>query len=271
MRASFLALVFLALSLPLGGQQALNNKSVIELVKAHLSEDLIVSTINAAPGSYDTTAQGLIALKTAGASDKVISAILLKSTGAAPAAQGGFGAALMTDSSGLPVLAALPQGVDSVGIYYLDTNGAWQEVSAEVVNFRTGGVLKHYASAGIVKGDTNGSIAGTRSRLSLRLPASFILYVPEGTSPGEYQLLRLSVEKDSREFRSFTGGVVHESGGATQNRTEFTSRKIAPHAYQVTLSGETGRGEFGFLPPSDAGSGKGMASSGKIYTFSLGQ
>jgi hypothetical protein len=115
----------------------------------------------------------------------------------------------------------------------------------------------------------NGDIAGNRSRLVLKFPASFILYVPEGTSPGEYQLLRLHVNPDNREFRSVTGGVVHTEGGAAQSAIDFSSKKLAPRIYQITVTADVGKGEYGFLPPLDSGSGKSMASSGKIYTFSL--
>jgi hypothetical protein len=82
MRKTFFAFLFLAFCSILVAQSALNNDSVIKLVKAGLSEDLIVSTINGAPGSYDTSADGLIALKTAGASDKEVAAIVSKSGGA---------------------------------------------------------------------------------------------------------------------------------------------------------------------------------------------
>ena len=51
MRKNILAIVFLAFCNMLVAQQALNNDSVIKLVKAGLSEDLIVSTINAQAGS----------------------------------------------------------------------------------------------------------------------------------------------------------------------------------------------------------------------------
>jgi len=78
MRKSLLVLMFLAFCPLLVAQQSLNNESVIKLVKAGLSEDLIVSTINASPGVYDASANGLIALKGAGASDKVVTAIVLK-------------------------------------------------------------------------------------------------------------------------------------------------------------------------------------------------
>jgi hypothetical protein len=284
MRKTLLAVLFLVLCPLLEAQQSLNNDAIVKLTKAGLSDDLIVNTINASVGTYDTSTNGLIALKKAKVSDKVVSALLLKASGATPAgpapappsgaAPPGFNPGSI---AGTPAPAALPvspipPGVDSVGVYYQDpATSAWQEVTAEVVNFKTSGALKHIASVGIVKGDMNGDIGGNRSRLALKFPASFILYVPEGTSPGEYQLLRLHVNPDSREFRSVTGGVVHESGGAAQAAVDFSSKKLAPRVYQITLNTDIGKGEYGFLPPMDAGSGKGMASSGKIYTFSLVQ
>jgi hypothetical protein len=61
-------------------QDTLTNDSVVKLVKAGLSDDLIVSTVNTQPGAYDTSADAIIALKSAGASDKVLAAVLHKSS-----------------------------------------------------------------------------------------------------------------------------------------------------------------------------------------------
>jgi hypothetical protein len=274
MRKAFLAFLFLAAGFMLAAQQPLNNDAVIKMAKAGLSDDVIVTSINSSPGTYDTSTDGLVALKKAKISDKVVSAIIVKNAGGGPAAApapaadagGGFGATAGIGSTGV---SGIPAGVDSVGVYYQDPGGAWQEVPAEVVNFKTGGALKHIASVGIVKGDMNGDIGGNRSRLVLKFPASFILYVPEGVSPGEYQLLRLRVNPENREFRSVTGGVVHESGGATSAAVDFSSKKLAPRVYQINVGPEVGKGEYGFLPPQDSGTGKSMAASGKIFTFSL--
>jgi hypothetical protein len=74
-RKNILAVVFLAICPLLVAQQTLNNDAVIKLVKAGLSDDLIISTIYASPGTYDTSVNGLIALKTAGVSDKVVKAM----------------------------------------------------------------------------------------------------------------------------------------------------------------------------------------------------
>jgi hypothetical protein len=278
MRKGILAFCFLLASPILLAQKPQDNSSIIKLLKAGISEDLIVSTINASPGYYDTSANGLILLKRAGASDKVVAAIVVQNahTTSEKPSFTVFPAPTPEPTVTVPVpLAApvapvIPVAVDSVGLYYKDGHGSWQEVNTEVVNFKTGGVVKHLVSVGVVKEDLNGLIGGRKSRLDLTGPATFILYVPEGRSPGEYQLLRLHDSKEGREFRSVTGGVVHVSGGAIRDTVEFTSKKLGPRVYQIIVPAEIGKGEYGFLPPLDTVSEKSMASSGKIYTFSFG-
>ena len=90
MRKGLVALLFLAFTSFLTAQQALNNDSVIKMVKAGLTDDAIVATINANPGAYDASPDGLIALKQAGVSNKVIDAIVAKSTASAPDSAAAF-------------------------------------------------------------------------------------------------------------------------------------------------------------------------------------
>jgi hypothetical protein len=65
-------------------QQTMNNEAVIKMVKAGLSDEIVLSTINASPGQYITTSDALIALKQAGVSDKVIATIVNKISAAPP-------------------------------------------------------------------------------------------------------------------------------------------------------------------------------------------
>jgi len=262
---------------PLAAQQELDNKAVLKMVKAGLSPEIVAATVNSQSGYYDVSPDAMIALKKAGVGDTVIAAMIAHNApgagqiqtgqmqpagGGSPASNGGMMAAASANG--------LPPGVDTVGLYYKDQAGNWAEMDAEVVNFKTGGALKHIGSAGIVKGDLNGHVAGYHSRRSLPSPAEFILYVPEGVSPGEYQLIRFRISSNSREFRALTGGVAHTEGGAARDTVEFTSKKIAPRVYAISVAGEAGKGEFGFLPPLDMMGGKNVSSSGKIYTFTLG-
>ncbi len=259
MRKSFLAVLLLASCSLLAAQQVMNNDSVIKLVKAGLSDDLIVSTINGSPGAYDTSADAIIALKTAGASDKVIAAIIAKT--AAPAMPAPAPAA----AAG-PVR---PAGIDDVGVYFRDRNGAWTNLEPEIVNFKTGGFLKSIATDGLVKGDINGHIPGKTSKNVLTFPVVLAVYVPEGVDIAEYQLLRLRPSGgNAREFRSVTGGVIHSSGGAERDSVEYKSTKIAPRVYQITLDQTLGKGEYGLMPPGSYTSSN-MASGGKIYSISI--
>jgi hypothetical protein len=81
-RKGQLAFLFLLFCSLLAAQRALNNDSIIKMSKAGLSDDLIITTINAQSGSYDTSTDGLIALKTAGVSDKVVAAIVMRASAA---------------------------------------------------------------------------------------------------------------------------------------------------------------------------------------------
>jgi hypothetical protein len=154
MGRGILAICFLLVCPALVAQTPLNNSSIIKLLRSGISDDVIVSTINASTGYYNTSAAGLIALKKAGASDKVVAAIVEKNahtagekpffkiSGGSPPAP----SVTVPVPIAAPVAPIIPAAVDSVGVYYKDAHGSWQEVNTEVVNWKTGGVLKHLAS-----------------------------------------------------------------------------------------------------------------------------
>src|SRR6266568_4068381 len=258
MRRSVFAILFLVLCPLLTAQQPLNNDGVVKLVKAGLSEDLVLSTINASPGTYDTSADGLIALKTAGVSDKVVAAVVAKASAPPPA----------PPAVVAPGAPTLPAGIDEVGVYFKNKSGAWEALMPEVVNFKSGGALKSFATNGIVKGDMNGHVPNGHAKTRVTFPVLFPVYVPEGTAISEYQLLRYRAHDTSREFRSVTGGVFHSSGGAARDSVEFHADKLAPRVYQITLQSALGKGEYGLLPPGAYASSN-MASGGKIYSVSV--
>jgi hypothetical protein len=244
-------------------QDALDNAAVIKLTKSGLSEDLIVQAISASAGHYDTGTDALIALKQAGITDKEISAMLIKNANPNGVA---------SQMPATIVIAAPPPplpGVTDVGIYFKDKNSQWVDIESENVNFKTGGVLKSAFSDGIVKPDLNGHLTGPASKLKLNNPIEFAVYTFEGQDAGNYQLLHLHTHSDGREFRSVTGGVFHASGGAQRDTVDFQAKRVAPRTYIVTLSQPLAPGEYGFLPPGTMNTGKNLASSGEMYTFTI--
>jgi hypothetical protein len=274
MRKRLPALALLAISslisaYQLFAQQDMNNAAVIKLLKARLSDDLIVTTIDASPGKYDTSADALTALRNAGADSKVISAVLMKSAPGPPPPP----AAPIT----LPDAPANtagpawkpPPGVDGVGIYFQVRDESWKPVLPEPVTRKAGGVVKSVATEGKIKGDVNAIVAGSSSQLTLTLPASFLLYMPEDRSPSEYLLLRFHARLKNREFRLEKGGEFHRSNSETRDTVDFSSKELGPHVFEITLGRELGAGEYGFLAPNDARDLESDAGYGKMYTFSI--
>lgn len=251
-----LAIFVLCLGTTFAQQLLMNNDSVVKMVKAGMSDGIVISTISSQPAHFTLGVNDLIALKQAGVSDKVMAAMIAKNTPASPSSSA-MGA--MTANEGnLPA---------EIGLYY-KVKGIYTQIDPEIVNTKTGGFLKSLATDGIVKGDVNGHLDGATSPTSVAIPVQFLLVVPDGDAVTEYQLLRLHAKSKYREFRSVTGGVFHASSGASRDLIKFDSAKVAPRTYTVSLPSGLPVGEYGFLPPG-AFSSRNLASSGKMYSFHL--
>jgi hypothetical protein len=288
-RKNILAVVFLALSPLLFAQQALNNDSVIKLVKAGMSDDLIITTINAQPGNYDTSPDGLIALKAAGASDKVVSAIVVKAAAAPPPPPAPPApppapvapappppppppvvpatpppVALAPPPPPVAAAPVLPDGITEVGVYYLDKSGAWAAILPETALSKHSGI-----SMGEEKiGSTKGHIAGVRAAVGITLPVTLAIYVPEGRTIADYRLLRLQVRSSEREFPITSSMVNKDSNDLDKNAISFSSEKIAPRVYQVVLSKSLGKAEYAILPPKPRDA---EGNTMKIYCLSVSE
>jgi hypothetical protein len=229
---------------------AMNNESVLKMVKAGLGDDLVIQTINTQPGQYVTDADSLVALKTAGVSERVITAMINK------------GRRQLTN---VPEKLVELSDVNEIGVYYKDRTGKWIAIEPEIVHIKSGGWLKSTATHGIIREDRNGHLNGRESKLALQCPIDVLIYVPEGVSASEYDFLRFRINSDNREFRVLTGGVFHSTGGADRDEVKFDPVKTAPHTYQFTVNKDVGGGEYGILPP---GTGN-VTNGGKIYTFAI--
>jgi hypothetical protein len=229
---------------------AMNNESVLKMVKAGLGDDLVIQTINTQPGQYVTDADSLVALKTAGVSERVITAMVNKSR---------------RQITNMPEKSVELSDVNEIGVYYKDRTGKWIAIEPEIVHIKSGGWLKSTATHGIIKEDRNGHLNGRESKLALQCPIDVLIYVPDGVSASEYDFLRFRINSDNREFRVLTGGVFHSTGGADRDEVKFNPVKTAPHTYQFTVNNDVGGGEYGILPP---GTGN-VTNGGKIYTFAI--
>jgi hypothetical protein len=236
-------------------QKTLTNSSIVRMVSAGLSDDLILQAIAAQPGQYTTDADSLIDLKDANVSERVITAMINKGrkrlTPEATATQ---------DPPPQPI-----SEVSEIGAYYKDRNGTWQPLETEVVHIKSGGWLKSTATHGIIKQDRNGHLNGRESKLSLQAPVEILIYAAPSVDIAEYDFLRFRINSDNREFRSITWGVFHSTGGAQRDEVSYHPTKAGPRTWRFTVDASVGGGEYGILPP---GTGN-VTNGGKIYTFAI--
>lgn len=236
--------------------KTLTNSSIVRMVGAGLSDDLILQAIAAQPGQFTTDADSLVDLKDASVSERVITAMINKNRKRLTPET--------TTSTEDPPPPPISE-VSEIGAYYKDRNGAWQPLQIEVVHIKSGGWLKSTATHGIIKQDRNGHLNGRESKLALQAPLEILVYAAPSVDIAEYDFLRFRVHSDNREFRSLTGGVFHSTGGADRDEVSFQPTKIGQRTWRFTVDRSIGGGEYGILPP---GTGN-VTNGGKIYTFAI--
>ena len=243
-------------------RHAVTNDQIVRMVKADLDEHIILQTIQEQPGNYEVAPDDLIALKDAGVSPRVISAMQAKTAGLT----------IRLDPEGKPGKGVVPgpiaPALDEIGVYYKDKNGDWVPLKTERVVYKQGGWVKSTLTNNIVKKDMNGHLDGPKSPLVLPTGIEILIYTTPGTDSAEYDFLRFRLHKDSREFRTTTGGVFHSESGSARDELEFKPKRIAPQMYTFTVPKDIIKGEYGVLPPGSSNQ-RGFADTGKIFTFSI--
>lgn len=212
------------------------------MVEAGVPEEIIVSKVKKNGAAFDLTPAQLIALKKANASNSLVQVLMD------------------------------PTQPYTAGPKSRPCSGCQGRRAVRARYRKTGGTIKSLASAGVVKKDLNGNIDGPASRTSIKTPVEILIVAAEGVAVEEYQFLRLRVNKDYREFRSVTGGILNQRSGAMRDLIPFEGKKISSRNYVVLIPPNLGAGEYGFLPPGAGGTSTTAAVSaqyGKMFTFRI--
>src|SRR5579872_749238 len=151
--------------------KSLSNDDVIQMVKAGFDEQTVIKAIQADMPKFDTSVQGLVALKNAGVPKTVIDAMLdaeARSNSPGPVAQ----------QSTLPPPANATSGKDDwpaevaglyreVGIYYKEDGKFMPLYGKPVVSTHTGGFIKSSFTMGISKIRSKGELPRKHAELQL--------------------------------------------------------------------------------------------------------
>ena len=79
---SVVAIVWLVWAALMSAQEALDNNAILKLVKAGVSESVILAMLSNQPGTYSLAADDVIKLKSAGVPDAVVAAMIERQSSA---------------------------------------------------------------------------------------------------------------------------------------------------------------------------------------------
>src|SRR5260370_3170158 len=203
-------------------KRKLTKKDVVDMASVGLGDNVILEKIRNAPETdFVTDMESLKALKAAHVSDQVIRLMINPKAVEAPG----------TATGAAP---ATPDVPDDVGVY-IKVRGKLNEVAPEVVGYRSGGVMKTVLTDGLDKGHRNGTVQGPKSTLQVGSDAEFIVRCAEGAAITEYQLLRLDMKGDRREFRAWAGGRLYFLRGGQEKGGKDASPKGPPPRLPIHL------------------------------------
>ncbi len=258
------------------GQEVLTNDSVISLVKAGIPENVILAKIRSSQTKFDTSTQGLIALKQAGVSDKVLEAMATAPQLPAPVA------AQSAPSQAPPPPSSLPAGAMAAPPEVLAA------LPATAGAFRTRGTVYHLGDGKYIELTPNaGEVQSTNSpfgrkselvlhgrqaqyRTTERQPVFYSSY-----SASELQLARLKPgdSKDDRnlqissgEANIWWGGGSNRRGIRSEDRIDVVAERDAQGWYRLKPRTPLAPGEYGFVVTHGFAAG---ATSGQLFDFGV--
>jgi hypothetical protein len=266
-----------------GGQEGailrkrFTNQDVIEMAKLGLSDDVIITKIRQAyeagtdAVSFDTSVDGLKALKAANVPDSVIKVMI---NPAPPPAT------VVAGTSPISVDPNLPP--PEVGVYWRDEGKFVLVQGQAVTNTKTGGKAGSFFSNGMRNQHWDATIEGHTSKNVVRdRRPIFYLYVPDGDDSSDYVLIKLNKKSDHREFQigSFGGITGGKSGVQKDKEVPFRAEHIGIRIYKITLLDEAlkpgeyaffmGTGQSNTMAGARGGNRSGGSASGRVWDFTI--
>jgi hypothetical protein len=253
----------------------LTNQDIIEMVKLGISDDIIVAKIRSTSGAdsvkFDTSVEGLKALKAANVSDAVLKVMI--NPAPPPVMAAAPGAVMAVADPNLP-----PQ---EIGLYWKD-GPTFVFIGGQALSqAKAGGRAGSFFTEGMKAQHWDAVLTGptSKNRVKDRHPV-FYFYVPDGASADDFVLLKLNRKGDRREFQigTFGGMGAGKSGVKRSKELGFETQHVAVRTYRVTLASDLKAGEYAFFmgtsQASMMSSGRGTnssggAASGRIYDFTV--
>jgi hypothetical protein len=277
--ACLAAIVCVLVVSPAHGQdpgKRLTNQDVIAMVKLGLSDDVIIAKIRAAgsagadAAAFDTSVDGLKALKDGNVSDAVIKVMINPAPPPAPV-----------------VAAVAPMSMDpslpppEVGVYWKDGSSFVLIQGRALDQTKVGGKAGSYFTDGMRNQHWDAYVDGPHSsNIVKEHRPTFYLYVPDGSDALDYVLIVMNKKSNRREFQigSFGGVTGGKSGVKKDKVVDFSAAHVGIRTYRLTLERDLKPGEYAFfmgtgtsetMSGARGGNRSGGAAAGRLYDFSI--
>ena len=258
----------------------MSNADVIALAAAGLPDDIVIAKIHAASlTNFDTSLDGLKSLKAANVSSAVIRAMIdpqavTPTSTPAPAA---FSAAsannpddpLIPHSPGIYILA--PGRDRAVHLSKLEHTVQKQE--------KTSGTFLSGISYGIAKAHVKVVLDGANASVETSdSNPVFYVYIPEDSSTfggnsitiKDFALVKFDVKSGHREVNTANVSMWGASSGTDEKaRQGFSSERVMPGIYKLTLFGPLPVGEYAFQQSGSQSSAPGQQNTGAYFDFGI--
>jgi hypothetical protein len=253
-----------------------SNQDVISMAQLGLSDDVIIAKIRAVASrgadaaSFDTSTDGLKALKAASVSDAVIGAMINPATPTA-----------MIVNASAPVTADPNLPPPEVGVYWKDGVNFVLIQGQALTNMKAGGKAGSFFTDGMRNQHWDAFVEGPKSKNVVReRRPTFYLYVPDGNDASDYVLIKMNKKGNRREFQvgSFGGISGGKSGVKRDKEVPIKAEHVGIRTYRVTLDEDLKPGEFAFfmgtgqtntMGAGRTGSRSGGAATGRVYDFGV--
>lgn len=255
----------------------LTNQDIISMVQLGLSEEVIIAkirTVSAAGAdhiSFDTSVEGLKALKAANVPDSVIKVMIQPAP--APQPTNGISSGPGAINPNLPP--------PEVGVYWKDGGNFILVQGQTVTQTKVGGKAGSFFTNGLRNQHWDAYVEGPTSKNIVReRRPTFYFYVPDGADSSDYLLIKLDKKSDRREFQigSFGGITGGKSGVKRDKEIPFSAEHVGIRIYRITLASDLKAGEYAFfmgtgqsatMSGAHGGNRSGGAAAGRIYDFSV--
>lgn len=199
---SLLLLVSLLPIQSIASQQKLTNQDVIKMVRAGLSPEIVIQTINTSENNFDISPNALVALKHEGVSDSIIQAMLARSRTTGPKPHGTPGGVNDPNQSARGV--TLIDGAKRITMKYSSP-----EQRSSRMFF-----------GNPLSAKTLAALKGNRAELRITNPSpEFEVAIPYDANPSDFVvILKFDVKSDRREIQTQKVGIGGVKNGIPENR-----------------------------------------------------